>query len=57
MAILSFTLNPESLDKLHSALACLSKFSEAVAIEASHDKVCDFLYYTIESTNGQLSSF
>lgn len=39
MAILSFTINPESLDKLHSALACLSKFSEAVAIEASHDKV------------------
>ncbi|CZT50216.1 related to rad9 protein [Rhynchosporium secalis] len=39
MAILSFTLNPESLDKLHSALACLSKFSEAVAIEASNDKL------------------
>ncbi|KAK0116071.1 hypothetical protein ONS95_013104 [Cadophora gregata] len=39
MAILSFTLNPESLDKLHSALACLSKFSEAVSIEASHDKL------------------
>ncbi|KAJ5046716.1 uncharacterized protein L3040_003948 [Drepanopeziza brunnea f. sp. 'multigermtubi'] len=39
MAILNFTLNPESLDKLHSALACLSKFSEAVSLEASHDKL------------------
>ncbi|KAL2067972.1 hypothetical protein VTL71DRAFT_16070 [Oculimacula yallundae] len=39
MAILSFTLNPESLDKLHSSLACLSKFSEAVALEASNDKL------------------
>ncbi|OWP00456.1 DNA repair protein rad [Marssonina coronariae] len=39
MAILDFTLSPESLDKLHSVLACLSKFSEAVSIEASHDKL------------------
>ncbi|PBP17691.1 DNA repair protein rad9 [Diplocarpon rosae] len=39
MAVLNFTLNPESLEKLHNALACLSKFSEAVSLEASHDKL------------------
>lgn len=39
MAILSFTLTPESLGKLHDALVCLGKFSEAVCIEALHDKV------------------
>lgn len=39
MAILNFTLNPEALSKLHDALVCLGKFSEAVSIEASHDKV------------------
>jgi cell cycle checkpoint control protein RAD9A len=40
MAILSFTLNPDSISKLHDALVCLGKFSEAVSIEASNDKVC-----------------
>ncbi|KAH6684107.1 DNA repair protein-like protein rad9 [Halenospora varia] len=39
MAILNFTLNPEALSKLHDALVCLGKFSEAVSIEASHDKL------------------
>jgi len=39
MAILNFTLNPEALGKLHDALVCLGKFSEAVSIEAHHDKV------------------
>jgi cell cycle checkpoint control protein RAD9A len=39
MAILNFTLSPEALSKLHDALVCLGKFSEAVSIEASHDKV------------------
>ena len=39
MALLNFTLTPESLGKLHDALACLGKFSEAVCIEAVHDKV------------------
>jgi cell cycle checkpoint control protein RAD9A len=38
MAILSFTLTPESLGKLHDVLVCLGKFSEAVCIEAVHDK-------------------
>jgi cell cycle checkpoint control protein RAD9A len=39
MAVLTFTLNPEALSKLHDALVCLGKFSEAVSIEASHDRV------------------
>jgi hypothetical protein len=39
MAILNFTLSPEALGKLHDALVCLGKFSEAVSLEASHDKV------------------
>lgn len=39
MALLNFTLTPESLNKLHDALVCLGKFSEAVCIEAVHDKV------------------
>ena len=43
MAILNFTLSPEGLSKLHDALVCLGKFSEAVAIEATHDKVCHIL--------------
>lgn len=39
MAVLNFTLTPEALGKLHDALVCLGKFSEAVSIEAKHDKV------------------
>jgi hypothetical protein len=39
MAVLNFTLSPESLGKLHDALVCLGKFNEAVCIEAVHDKV------------------
>lgn len=39
MALLTFTLSPEALAKLHDALVCLGKFSETVSIEAAHDKV------------------
>jgi cell cycle checkpoint control protein RAD9A len=39
MPILSLTLSPESLGKLHDALVCLGKFSDAVCIEAVQDKV------------------
>ena len=47
MAILNFALSPEALSKFHDALVCLGKFSEAVSIEASHDKVCEtFKIYT-----------
>lgn len=41
MAILGFTLSPEAIGKLHDALVCLGKFSEAVSVQASRDKVCD----------------
>ena len=47
MAILNFSLNPESLSKLHDALVCLGKFSEAVCIEAVHDKVHSRLLFEI----------
>jgi cell cycle checkpoint control protein RAD9A len=40
MAVLTFTINPEALGKLHDALVCLGKFSEAVCLEASSDRVC-----------------
>lgn len=39
MAVLAFTINPEALGKLHDALVCLGKFSEAVCLEASSDRV------------------
>ncbi|KUJ11758.1 Rad9-domain-containing protein [Mollisia scopiformis] len=39
MAILTFTLSPEAIGKLYDSLVCLGKFSEAVSIEASHDKL------------------
>jgi cell cycle checkpoint control protein RAD9A len=39
MAILTFSLTPEALSKLHDALVCLGKFNETVSIEASHSKV------------------
>lgn len=42
MAILNFTLNPEALGKFYDALVCLGKFSEAVSLEASHDKVGEY---------------
>lgn len=41
MAILTFSLGPEALGKLHDALVCLGKFSDAVSFDASHDKVQD----------------
>ena len=39
MAILNFTISPESLGRFHDSLVCLGKFSESVAIEATQDKV------------------
>ncbi|RDW70257.1 hypothetical protein BP5796_08654 [Coleophoma crateriformis] len=47
MPILSFSLNPESLGRLHDALVCLGKFSESVSIEATHDKL---ILYTLNSS-------
>lgn len=39
MAILNFTLNPEGITKIHDALVCLGKFSEAVCIEVTKQHV------------------
>lgn len=39
MAVLTFSINPEALGKLHDALVCLGKFSETVCLEASLDRV------------------
>jgi cell cycle checkpoint control protein RAD9A len=39
MAILTFTLSPEAVGKLHDALVCLGKFSEAVSIDANRENV------------------
>lgn len=48
MAILSFTLNPEGIKKIHDALVCLGKFSEAVCIEATiHHVSCLLLHVSI----------
>ncbi|KAH8683364.1 Rad9-domain-containing protein [Tricladium varicosporioides] len=54
MAILTFTLNPEALSKLHDALVCLGKFSEAVSIEASHDKL---ILTALNSSKSAYASF
>lgn len=39
MAILTFTLSPDGVVRIHDALVCLGRFSETVSIEATHDKV------------------
>lgn len=57
MLILSFTLSPESLGKLHDALVCLGKFSEAVCIEAANDKVLPCRPLKTSMSNSRSSSF
>lgn len=65
MAVLAFTLSPEAIGKLHDALVCLGKFSEAVSIEASHDKVrdiaslelSDFLKLVLTALNSSKSAY
>jgi cell cycle checkpoint control protein RAD9A len=57
MAILKFTLSPEALSKLHDALVCLGKFSEAVSIEAVNDKVRQILLSKLPFTDGAVSSY
>ncbi len=39
MAILSLTLMPDAVVRLHDALVCLGKFGESVSIDARRDKV------------------
>ncbi|KAH3917939.1 DNA repair protein rad9 [Parastagonospora nodorum] len=38
MVVLNFTLTPEAASKVHDLLACLSKFSDTVAIEAKRER-------------------
>lgn len=40
MPLLRFTLSEDGVGALRDALACLSKFSEEVSLEATKDKVC-----------------
>lgn len=40
MPPLRFTLSEDGVGALRDALACLNKFSDEVALEASKDKVC-----------------
>lgn len=40
MAVLTFTLSPEAVGKMHDALICLGKFNESVSLEATRDHVC-----------------
>lgn len=47
MAILTFTLTPDTLNKFHDALVCLGKFSETVSIEATNTRVSWNLKYLI----------
>ncbi|KAG0648557.1 DNA repair rad9 [Hyphodiscus hymeniophilus] len=54
MAVLNFTLSPEALGKLHDALVCLGKFSEAVSIEAVHDKL---ILTALNSSKSAYASF
>jgi hypothetical protein len=39
MAVLTFTLSPEAVGKMHDALICLGKFNESVSLEATRDHV------------------
>jgi len=39
MAVLSFSLSPETTGRVYEALVCLAKFGENVSIEARSEKV------------------
>ncbi|TQS35889.1 hypothetical protein Golomagni_03678 [Golovinomyces magnicellulatus] len=54
MAILTFSLNPESLNKFYDVLVCLGKFSDYVSIEASQFKL---VLTTLNSTQSAYASF
>ncbi|KAA8573156.1 hypothetical protein MFRU_027g00070 [Monilinia fructicola] len=54
MAILTFTLTPDTLNKFHDALVCLGKFSETVSIEATNTRL---ILTTLNSTKSAYASF
>ena len=39
MAVLSFTLSPDSVHRLHDAVLCLAKFDEMLSLDARPEKV------------------
>lgn len=41
MPVLSFTLSPEGVVRIHDAILCLAKFSETVSLEAHRNNVGD----------------
>lgn len=41
MPVLSFTLSPDGVVRIHDAILCLAKFSETVSLEAHCNKVGD----------------
>lgn len=41
MPVLSFTLPPEGVVRIHDAILCLAKFSETVSLEAHRKNVGD----------------
>lgn len=41
MPVLSFTLSPEGVVRVHDAILCLAKFSETVSLEAHRKNVGD----------------
>ena len=40
MTTLSFTLSPQSTQRLHETLSCLSKFSDQISLEARRHQLC-----------------
>lgn len=51
MAILSFTLSPDAILRVHDALICLGKFSEAVCIEVNRS------HLTLSALNSSKSAY
>ncbi|KAI1658276.1 Rad9-domain-containing protein [Daldinia decipiens] len=54
MAVLNFTLSEEGVSSLRDALTCLSKFSEAVSLEAKKDKL---VFTTLNTSRTAYLSF
>ncbi|MCJ1464171.1 hypothetical protein MMC07_002784 [Pseudocyphellaria aurata] len=54
MHILTFTISPEAVARVHDAVLCLSKFSDSVSIEARPDK---FILTALNSSKSAYASF
>lgn len=53
--VLDFTLSPQSTQKVHDALTCLSKFSELVSLEARYNQLCLSALNSTKSAYGAVS--